>query len=660
MTDTEKIQQEMRQLEEQIRYHNDRYYNRDDPEIDDYDYDQLTQRLRALEEEYPALKSQDSPTQMVGGESSSQFEKVTHAVKMESLQDVFSVEQVREFCDKLQESYDGDYVVEMKIDGLSVSLEYDGGKLVRGSTRGNGVVGEDITVNLRTIRSIPKTIAFKGPLEVRGEVYMPKKVFAALVKQQLEDEEKPFKNPRNAAAGSLRQKDVSITRARKLSIFVFNLQRIEGKTFTTHSQTLEWLAEQGFLVSPEFVVCRSTDDIVDRIEQIGQLRGSLAFDTDGAVVKVNDLHQREELGSTAKCPKWAVAYKYPPEEKETVLRDIEINVGRTGALTPTALFDPIELAGTTVSRAVLHNQDFISEKEIGIGDTIVVRKAGEIIPEVVAVKEHAPDSQVYTIPHHCPACGTETRRSEEESAIICPNPDCPAKIYRSLVHFASRAAMDIDGLGPAIVKALMEAGLVRDFADLYGLTFDQVLALEGFKERAAQNLIDAIERSRHNDLPRLLFGLGIKNVGHRASELLCERYGDIDQLMAATEEELSAIDNIGDIMAQNIVAYFAQEKNRQLIERLRVGGVNTTAAQSQKGDALAGQKFVVTGKLSRYTRDEITAFIKQNGGAAASSVSKKTSYVIAGEDAGSKLEKAQALGVPVLSEDEFLQMIGQQ
>ncbi|MCQ4948909.1 NAD-dependent DNA ligase LigA [Bittarella massiliensis (ex Durand et al. 2017)] len=648
----------MRELERQIEYHNDRYYNQDDPEISDYDYDQLTQELRALEAEHPQYKSEHSPSDRVGGVSSNQFEKVAHQVKMESLQDVFSVEEVEEFLQKITpEGGVMPCVVEMKIDGLSVSLEYRGGRLVRGSTRGDGLVGEDITVNLRTIKDIPKTIPFQGFLEVRGEVYMPRASFEKLVERQVEEGEKPFKNPRNAAAGSLRQKDASITGERGLSIFVFNLQQVEGKAFTAHSETLRWMAQQGFPVSPDFVLCQSAGEAVERIREIDGLRGKLSFDIDGAVVKVDDLHEREELGSTSKYPKWAIAYKYPPEEKETILREVEISVGRTGALIPTALFDPITLAGTTVGRAVLHNQDFINEKQVGVGDVIVVRKAGEIIPEVVAVKRHCEGSLVFQIPAYCPSCGTKTVQAEDEAATRCPNPHCPAKNFRRLWHFCSRDAMDIDGLGPAIIEALQKAGLVEDFGDLYALTFEQVVELEGFQEKAAQNLISAIEASKKNDLPRLLFGLGIKNVGKRASELICERFPTLAAIMAASEEEISAVDGIGGVMAQNVVRFFAQEENRRVIDKLVARGVNTTAHKQAVGDKLTGKKFVVTGKLTRFTRKEIEELIKQNGGKVASSVSKATSYLVAGEDAGSKLEKAESLDVPVLTEDAFLELI---
>lgn len=648
----------MRELERQIEYHNDRYYNQDDPEISDYDYDQLTQELRALEAEHPQYKSEHSPSDRVGGVSSNQFEKVAHQVKMESLQDVFSVEEVEEFLQKITpEGGVMPCVVEMKIDGLSISLEYRGGRLVRGSTRGDGLVGEDITVNLRTIKDIPKTIPFQGFLEVRGEVYMPRASFEKLVERQIEEGEKPFKNPRNAAAGSLRQKDASITGERGLSIFVFNLQQVEGKVFTAHSETLRWMAQQGFPVSPDFVLCQSAGEAVERIREIDGLRGKLSFDIDGAVVKVDDLHEREELGSTSKYPKWAIAYKYPPEEKETILREVEISVGRTGALIPTALFDPITLAGTTVGRAVLHNQDFINEKQVGIGDVIVVRKAGEIIPEVVAVKRHCEGSQVFQIPAYCPSCGTKTVQAEDEAATRCPNPHCPAKNFRRLWHFCSRDAMDIDGLGPAIIEALQKADLIEDFGDLYALTFEQVVELEGFQEKAAQNLISAIEASKKNDLPRLLFGLGIKNVGKRASELICERFPTLEAIMAASEEEISAVDGIGGVMAQNVVRFFAQEENRRVIDKLVAQGVNTTAHKQAVGDKLTGKKFVVTGKLTRFTRKEIEELIKQNGGKVASSVSKATSYLVAGEDTGSKLEKAESLDVPILTEEAFLELI---
>ncbi len=644
------------QLREQIAYHNNLYYNQDDPEIEDYEYDQLTRQLRALENEFPQLLTSDSPTQNVGGQAGSQFSKVTHAVKMESLQDVFSLDEVEDFIRRVGE--DTALVVEKKIDGLSVSLEYSGGVLLRGSTRGDGTVGEDITQNLMQIRDIPQTIAFDGFLEVRGEVYMPRSVFAQLVEEQLENEEKPFKNPRNAAAGSLRQKDPAVTASRKLSIFVFNIQQVEGKAFATHSEGLNWLQSLGFPVSPGFELCDSAKKVLSSIEEIGALRSKLPFDIDGAVVKVNDISLRQEFGSTSKFPKWAVAYKYPPEEKQTKLLDIEINVGRTGKLTPTAVFEPVMLAGTSVSRAVLHNQDFMDKMDLAIGDTILVRKAGDIIPEVIKVMQKG-DKPPYKIPDICPVCGTPTVSDRDMAAVVCPNEECPARLFRSFVHFASRDAMNIEGLGPAIINGLIMAGFIKNVADLYTLNLEQVMSLEGFQEKSATNLITAIEASKNADPARLLFGLGIAQIGKRAAEIIMDKYGDIEKLFDTTAEELQTIDTVGPIMAANLTEYFSKEENRDLLLRLKAAGLKFVGEHKQTLDLLEGKKFVVTGTLSRFTRDEIHQLIKQNGGTVSGSVSKKTDYLVAGEAAGSKLTKAQSLGVTVLTEDEFLQMINQ-
>ena len=644
------------QLREQIAYHNNLYYNQDDPEIEDYEYDQLTQKLRSLEEQFPQLITSDSPTQNVGGQAGSQFSKVTHLVKMESLQDVFSLDEVKEFIARVGE--DTSFVVEKKIDGLSVSLEYRGGVLVRGSTRGDGTVGEDITQNLMQIRDIPQKIDFNGFLEVRGEVYMPRSVFARLVEDQLENEEKPFKNPRNAAAGSLRQKDPAVTAQRELSIFVFNIQQVEGISFATHSEGLNWLQSLGFPVSPGFALCDSASKVISCIEEIGSLRSKLPFDIDGAVVKVDDVLQRQELGSTSKFPKWAVAYKYPPEEKQTKLLDIEINVGRTGKLTPTAVFEPIMLAGTSVSRAVLHNQDFMDKMQLAIGDTILVRKAGDIIPEVIKVVQKG-EGTPYKIPAVCPVCGTPTVSDRDMAAVICPNEECPARLFRSFVHFASRDAMNIEGLGPAIINGLIMAGFVKDVADLYTLTFDQALTLEGFQEKSASNLIAAIEATKNADPARLLFGLGIAHIGKRAAEIIMDKYVDMEKLLDVTAEELQSIDTVGPVMAACLTDYFADDKNRDLLVRLKQAGVRTVGEKKSIVDLLNGKKFVVTGTLTRFTRDEIHQLIKDNGGAVSGSVSKKTDFLVAGEAAGSKLTKAQSLGVTVLTEDEFLQMINQ-
>ncbi len=646
-------------LSEQLHYHSDRYYNMDDPEISDYEYDQMMNELKQLERDFPALISPNSPTQHVGGQALlSLFEKVTHTVQMASLQDVFDREELIAFDERCREKLAHPvYVVEPKIDGLSVSLEYRDGKLVRGSTRGDGFIGEDVTANLLTIRSIPHTLPYKLPfLEVRGEVYMPRASFFELVEKQEAEDEQPFKNPRNAAAGSLRQKDPRIAAQRKLELFVFNIQQIEGMELTSHKQALDFLRELGFPVIPSYRVFDDVHDIIAEIDKIDENRNSYAYDIDGAVVKVNDFTEREKLGSTAKFPKWAVAFKYPPEEKETTLLDIEITVGRTGALTPTAVFAPILLAGTTVSRAVLHNQDFITEKDIRIGDEIIVRKAGEIIPEVVASVSHQPDSQPYFIPPTCPSCGSAAVKEEDEAVLRCVNPDCPATLLRNISHFASRTAMNIDGLGPAVVKLLVENHHITSSADLYYLNRDALADLERMGEKSADNLLAAIESSKQNDLSRLLFGLGIRNVGQKAAVLICEKYHDIDSLMQASEEDISSINGIGPVIAKSLAAYLRQPQSRALIEKLRAAGVNLTAAVKEKGSTFAGLTFVLTGTLPTFTREEAKEIIEVLGGKVSSSVSKKTSYVLAGEEAGSKLTKAQSLGVPVIDEAEFNRM----
>ncbi|WP_312641893.1 NAD-dependent DNA ligase LigA [Hydrogenoanaerobacterium sp.] len=647
------------ELTSTLEYHSNRYYVLDDPEIEDYEYDKLLHELIELEEQYPELHHPNSPTSRVGGKALGQFERVVHEVQMGSLQDVFSAQQLRDFDRRVRDSLlNPAYVVEPKIDGLSVSLEYRDGVFVRGSTRGDGLVGEDVSANLRTIRSIPLKLTEPLPfVEVRGEVFMPHESFEAVVKAQELNEEKPFKNPRNAAAGSLRQKNPKITATRKLNIFVFNLQQIQGKKITAHSESLDYMKSLGFPVSPSYQRYTNIEDVIAEINRIGEQRNAFGFDIDGAVVKVDNLADRERLGATAKYPRWAVAFKYPPEEKATKLLAIEINVGRTGVLTPTAIFEPITLAGTTVSRATLHNQDYINEKGISIGDTVLVRKAGEIIPEVLSVVEHAGNEPVYQIPSVCPACGSHTVREQDVAAVVCVNPDCPAQLLRNLIHFASRDAMDIDGLGPAIVESLVNEGIVKSAADLYELNVQDVACLERMGEKSANNLISAIERSKSNDLGKLIFALGIKNIGQKAAKLLAQRFGNMDTLAAASQEEISAIDGMGAVMAQYVHEFFAQPQSQHLIERLKAAGVNMQADTAKAGDKLIGLTFVLTGTLPTMTRDEASQMIESLGGKTSSSVSKKTSYVLAGEDAGSKLTKAQGLGVPILTEDEFKQLI---
>lgn len=659
--DKKQAAERLSQLREQIEYHNTRYHLFDEPEIEDYEYDALNRELKALEAEFPELVTADSPTQKVGAKTAgimNSFAEVEHTVQMASLQDVFSTDDVRDFDNKTKERLpDVLYVVEPKIDGLSVSLEYRNGEFFRGSTRGDGFVGEDVTENLRTIRTVPKKLNQPIPyIEVRGEVYMSRDSFDKVIARQEINGEKPFKNPRNAAAGSLRQKDPRITAQRMLDIMVFNIQQVEGAEITSHRQSLQFLSELGFATIPIDEPTDSIETIIDRIEKIGDKRGEYPFNIDGAVVKVDNFTERENLGSTAKYPKWAVAYKYPPEEKPTKLLDIEINVGRTGVLTPTAVFEPIQLAGTTVSRAVLHNQDFIDQKEIAIGDTIVVRKAGEIIPEVVSVAEHC-GGEVYRIPDICPSCGHETVRDGDDAAIRCPNIACPAQLLRNLIHFASRDAMDIEGLGEANVEMLVNEGLIKNQADIFRLRAIDLVELERMGEKSASNLISAIEKSKENDLSRLIFGLGIRNIGQKAAQLISRRFGSMDALMKATHEEITAIDTIGDVMAKSICEFFAADENIELINELKELGVNMENKQAPVSEKLAGLTFVLTGTLPTLSRNEATAMLTAQGAKVAGSVSKKTSYVVAGEDAGSKLTKAQSLGVSVITEQEMLDML---
>ena len=647
-------------LKEKIDYHNHLYYDLDAPELDDYAYDALTRELKALEAEHPEFVNENSPTQHVGGVASGRFEKVTHIVKMESLQDVFSLDEVREFDARMREAgLAPQYVVEAKIDGLSISLEYRNGVFVRGSTRGDGIVGEDVTQNLATIKDIPKRLPDRAPdfLEVRGEVYMHRDAFLKLVEEQELSDRQPFKNPRNAAAGSLRQKDSAVTAGRGLSVFVFNLQRIEGMTLHSHKESLDYLASLGFPVSPRHARFCNIDDVLREIEAIGALRGTLPYDIDGAVVKVDDFAQRDALGSTNKFPRWAVAFKYPPEEKESKLLNIEVSVGRTGVLTPTAVFEPVLLAGTTVSRAILHNEDFIRQLGVGIGDVIRVRKAGDIIPEVVAVVQHAPDAQMFEMPQACPSCGAPVSHMEDEAALRCTNPECPAQTLRNIIHFASRAAMDIDGFGPAVARQLVERGLVHTAADIYDLTAEQLITLDKFKEKSVSNLLAAIAASRRNGLDKLLFALGIRNIGSKGAALLAEHFVTMEAVQAATEEEINAIDGFGGVMTESVLDFFAKDGTQDLVRRLREAGVNMRYNGPKKTDRLAGKTLVVTGTLPTLSRTQAEALITQNGGKASSSVSKKTSYVLAGEAAGSKLTKAQSLGVPVISEEEFLAML---
>ena len=651
------------ELRKTLEYHAKLYYIQDAPEISDYEYDKLFYELVDLETLYPEFDSPDSPTKRVGGAALDKFEKVTHAVRMGSLADVFSHAEVEDFVRKTELSlgHAVRYSVEPKIDGLSVSLEYRDGRLIVGSTRGDGVVGEDVTENLKTIKTIPLSLLEKLPLlEVRGEVYMPRRSFEALNRSREEAGEALFANPRNAAAGSLRQLDSKVTAGRGLDILVFNVQRIEGKTFTSHTEELAYLESQGFHVIPHRRTAESAGDILGHIEKLGTLRDSLAFDIDGVVIKADDLHERVEIGENTSTPKWAVAYKFPPERKATRLVDITVQVGRTGVLTPRAVLEPVRLAGTTVSAATLHNIDFIRERDIRIGDTVYVQKAGDIIPEVVSVeqKERPADAVPYEMPHLCPSCGEPVVR-DDEAATRCTNANCPAQLERSITHFASRDAMDIDGMGPAVVRLLLKENLVANVSDIYHLRAESLRELERMGDKSAANLVAAIERSKSAGLDRLIYALGIRNVGEKAAKALASHFGSIDALAAAKKEELVAIDDFGEITADCVVEYFSHPQTAAFIEELKTCGVVTTYTVEKSDAIFAGMTFVLTGTLPTLSRDEATAIIERHGGKAASSVSAKTTYVVAGEKAGSKLTKAESLGIPVIDEDALLTMAGE-
>lgn len=649
--------QEILELRRELNQANYEYYVKDDPTMSDYDYDHKLRRLEELEGAHPELITPDSPTQRVGGKALESFTQVTHRVPLESLQDVFDFDELRAFDQRVRGVEPKvSYSVEPKVDGLSVALEYQDGQFVRGATRGDGLVGEDVTENLKTVKSIPLSIPdVPGTLIVRGEVYMPKKVFHALNEEREKRGEALFANPRNAAAGSLRQLDPKIAAQRRLDIAVFNIQWAENEDFHSHTQGINYLADKGFKVIPH-VICSSIEEAVAQVQAIGEGRENYPFDIDGAVIKVDDLAQRQTLGSTAKFPRWAAAYKYPPEVKTSRLTDIVIQVGRTGVLTPKAVLEPVRLAGTTVTNATLHNQDFITEKDIRIGDTVLVRKAGEIIPEVLSVvMEKRPDDAVpYRFPEVCPECGAPVARDEDGAHIRCTGAECPAQLLRNLAHFASRDAMDIEGLGIAVVENLVKAGLVKTPGDLYFLREEDVAELERMGKKSAQNLLSAIEKSKSQDLSRLLFAFGIRQVGQKAGKILAQRFGSLDNLQAATVEELTQVDDIGAITAQSIVDWFASPQSQHLIARLKEAGVNMQAEQKGEDQRFAGKTFVLTGTLDRFTRAEATKMIEDRGGKAAGSVSKKTTYVVAGEAAGSKLRKAQELGVPVLTQEEFL------
>lgn len=662
----------MKALRAQIEYHNKRYYDEDNPEISDYEYDALLRELTELEEANPLFVPADSPTHRVGGKVSREFAKYTHEVALKSLTDVFSEQELRDHLAMLCQNAmklgwpEPDFVVERKIDGLSVALVYEKGRLVSGATRGDGSVGEDVTANLKTITSLPPRLPDPPDrLIVRGEVYMSNDAFFKLNEQQALNGGKTFANPRNAAAGSLRQLDNRITRSRSLNIFVFNIQLSEGRTFQKHAESLQYLQDCGFPVSPNYRVCRGVDDVWAEIEHIGSIRSSLDYGIDGAVVKVNDLELRALLGETSKVPRWAVAYKYPPERKETQVTDIKVQVGRTGRLTPLAYLKPTLIAGSTVARATLHNEDYVHEKDVRVGDTVIIEKAGDVIPAVVSVVsgKRPPEARPFVMPDRCPVCGAPVVREPNEAESRCTGVDCPAQLFRHILHFVSRDAMDIEGLGPALVQQLLDAKLIRSIADLFHLPEqrDQLLQLERMGEKSADNLIKAIDRARDNPLDRLLNALGIRNVGREAARTLAAHFESIDAIAAASVETLAALPDFGQVTAQSVFEFFAEEQTRELIEKLKTAGVRMQGAAKPvlRGAELNGKTYVLTGTLPSLSREEASALIMAHGGKVSGSVSKKTTGVIAGEAAGSKLDKARELGVPVLDEDDLHRLVGE-
>lgn len=651
------------ELKDLINYHNKRYHVDDAPEISDYEYDMLLHELEGLELLNPELVTMDSPTQRVGGQALKEFGQVVHSVPLQSLQDVFSLNEIKDWETRVNNTIglNPEYIVELKIDGLSVALLYEDGKFIRGATRGDGLIGEDTTLNLKTVKSIPLKIDDTSLLEVRGEVYIPKKGFELLNEKREEDGQPLFANPRNAAAGSLRQLDPKITGTRPLDIIIFNVQRYEGQKFETHLESLEFLKSLGFKVSPERVLCRTIDEVWDTINSIGEMRGELPFEIDGVVIKVNSISQRETMGSTAKTPRWSVAYKFPAERKKTKLKDIIINVGRTGALTPMAILEPVSIAGSTVSRTTLHNEDYIKLKDIRIGDYVVIQKAGDVIPEVVeSVKEDRDGNEtVFKMPENCPDCGSLVEREEGEAAVRCTNVACPAQQRRAIQHFVSRGAMNIDGLGPQIIAQLLDNNLIHDAADLYYLKYESLIEVERMGEKSANNLLNAIEVTKDNDLERLINGLGIRYVGQKGAKNLAKHFGSMERVLNSSKEELLQVEEIGDKMADTLFDFFRNEKNIEFINKLKSAGVNMLSKieDSGKPRIFSGLTFVLTGSLSKYSREEAASIIESFGGKISGSVSKKTAYVLAGEEAGSKLAKAEKLGVKIISEDEFEKLI---
>ena len=654
------VEEEITKLREKINYYSQLYYDMDNSPITDFEFDTMMNRLKKLEKEHPELITKDSPTQKVGGHVREDFAKVTHEVPLQSLQDVFSYEELYEFDKRIKQSGKTNYCVETKIDRLSCALKYEKGILVQGATRGDGVVGEDVTENVKKIKSIPHKLKEPLDITVRGEVFIGKKEFETLNEEREVMGETLFANARNAAAGSLRQLNPKITAQRPLDIYIFNVQKIENKTWNSHWEELNYLANLGFNVVPFRKLCHTIDEAIDAIKEIGDNREELTFGIDGAVIKVDDLALREKIGTTFKVPKWAIAYKYPPEQKETIVKDIICQVGRTGAITPMAILEPVKVAGSTISKTTLHNEDFVKEKGLMIGDHVIIQKQGDVIPEVVDVlkEKRTGEEKVFQMPTTCPVCGAPAVREEGESAVRCTGIECPAKALRNIVHFASDEGMDIEGLGYKIVEQLIEKGLISNIADIYDLKLEDIASLKKNGKKFAQNLIDAIEESKNRDLSNLITALGIRHVGKKLAKVLARKYKNLDNLMSADVEELASKDDIGEVIAQSIHTFFNEEQTIDLINRLKSAGINTQSLQEESNDTrFEGKTFVLTGALSKYSREQASDIIERLGGKTSSSVSKKTSYVLAGEDAGSKLTKAQSLGVTVISEEEFEEMI---
>ncbi len=663
-----KAKEEILKLRKQLEIWANKYYDEDKPEVSDYEYDMTMNRLKALEKEFPDLVTKDSLTQKVGGHVKEGFEKVEHEVPLQSLQDIFSFEELDEFKERVykaakENGYKEDdvkFVVETKIDGLSAALEYKNGKFVRGATRGNGLVGEDVTENLKTIKNIPKELPEPINIIVRGEVFIGKKEFEKMNEERELNEEKTFANARNAAAGSLRQLDTKITKKRPLDIYIFNVQKIEGKEFNSHFEELNYLKKLGFNVNPVLNPCNNIPEAIDAINKIGEEREELTFGIDGAVIKVDDLKLREKMGTTSKVPRWAIAYKYPPEKKETKLKDIICQVGRTGAITPMAILEPVKVAGSTISKTTLHNEDFIKEKDIRVGDTIVVQKAGDVIPEILEVKKEKRDGteQVFEMPKVCPVCGAPVVREEGEAVSRCIGIECPAKLVRNIIHFVSRECMNIDGLGDKIIEQLINRNLISNIADIYFLKFEDIATLKKNGQKFTQNLIEAINNSKNNDLYRLIAALGIRHIGTKVAKTLAKKYKTMDSLINASLESLAMTDDIGEISANSIYEFFRQDQTIDLINRLKEANVNMEALDTEDIDnRFEGKTFVLTGTLERFTRKEASDLIEKHGGKTSGSVSKKTDYVLAGEDAGSKLTKAQNLGVEIITEEQFEEMM---